>query len=923
MAELTLEQLRQRLGVTAPPPVQETPSSGLSLTIRPPGVEPVVGPENAGTPGAATLGATPSAIAVPPEINTADTRPKPSEGSADIDVIMQGVWQTESGNRQTDPKTGKIITSPTGNLGVSQLGVATAKELGVDPHDEAQNRAGGRKYLGQMFEKYGNWRDAVGAYFAGPGNYDKWLDNGSKRDSKLGKQITTYQDTVLARAGVAERAASAERAPDGSRMLGLDSMRALLNDLPPATQEETDARAKLKREREGGTFLEESTDRAKALTYGLYKGARDAMLAVPQAVMEQVYPEGAKWLTERVNEVDKPWENLRNAHSYLSGAGQIVGGVGAILGTTRLLGPPVAAGAGALGITTVMREIAPRVPWMLNSAGGLTTAGRYAASVPVGAALTAGTTFTESGDPADRLALAALGGIAGPLGVSFGQAFSKAINLASSKGQLAREMTALKANAQVLEGDLNYLKDVAVSRLGRVEQEAAKRYAAATGVGREVRGLDAETLRETVQGYTTKAASQIEQTKGRLIRELGLDKEAERAAQALVQRQQYAEHVRAVGLAQDKYIDSLAGKQYSRENLNIPQFRAQIRASLETDPAFPRVTMPEPTPHVPGVVSAEAFMKARQLLRREMSATTDRAKRGQLTGLRRELDKSFETAARDAGMNAGEFYRKLLAADRYYKSTVVPAHDVFQGWFGRQYRGASQIADDSVNKLTQGLDGTKIFAKVVETVESGTQREVDAMLHVFGTTPRDKERLVRSLAYRALTKAEGGIGKDFDPLAVRKYIDENHKNLARVLTPEQYQWMKGFAKLTESLAEGAKSVARQDSGFWRSSRILNIFGLEHFSRGEYMSGAKLMLSGLFAHTFYNNVGKLRDKLVSRIVAKMGDLTPGSAEFNRAISALEWRLARNAALGVRAVGDVSGVGAKPPPSFQPIAPMPPQ
>jgi soluble lytic murein transglycosylase-like protein len=45
----------------------------------------------------------------------------------------------------------------------------TAANLGVDPHDPAQNLEGGARYLRQMYDKFGSWRLALAAYNAGPG----------------------------------------------------------------------------------------------------------------------------------------------------------------------------------------------------------------------------------------------------------------------------------------------------------------------------------------------------------------------------------------------------------------------------------------------------------------------------------------------------------------------------------------------------------------------------------------------------------------------------------------------------------------------------------------------------------------------------------------------------------------------------------
>ena len=60
-----------------------------------------------------------------------------------------------------------------GAIGLAQLMPFTARELGVDPHDPAQNLDGGARYLKQQFVKFKSWRLALAAYNAGPGAVEK------------------------------------------------------------------------------------------------------------------------------------------------------------------------------------------------------------------------------------------------------------------------------------------------------------------------------------------------------------------------------------------------------------------------------------------------------------------------------------------------------------------------------------------------------------------------------------------------------------------------------------------------------------------------------------------------------------------------------------------------------------------------------
>jgi len=106
--------------------------------------------------------------------------------------IALAMAQTESGVAQWTPGGG-LVTSTAGAIGIFQLLPSTAAGLGVDPADLGGNISGGISYLKQMFEKYGNWSDALAAYNWGPGN----VSSGAAVPTSVGQ----YVSNVLSRAG--------------------------------------------------------------------------------------------------------------------------------------------------------------------------------------------------------------------------------------------------------------------------------------------------------------------------------------------------------------------------------------------------------------------------------------------------------------------------------------------------------------------------------------------------------------------------------------------------------------------------------------------------------------------------------------------------------------------------------------------------
>jgi hypothetical protein len=106
--------------------------------------------------------------------------------------VMHALVKTES---NYDPKA----VSKAGAIGLAQLMPGTAKELGVDPTDPAQNVHGGARYLKQQYDRFGNWPQALAAYNAGP---DRVAAGG-----RLPGETQDYVPRVMGRAGMPVEAA--------------------------------------------------------------------------------------------------------------------------------------------------------------------------------------------------------------------------------------------------------------------------------------------------------------------------------------------------------------------------------------------------------------------------------------------------------------------------------------------------------------------------------------------------------------------------------------------------------------------------------------------------------------------------------------------------------------------------------------------
>ena len=138
------------------------------------------------------------------------TQPSPAARSA-LDRVTDAVEGIESSHSRDPLMWRPNLPGPQGPMQVTAAAVLDAG--GGNRFDPQENRQIGRAYLAALFRRYGNWTEAIAAYYWGPGNLNHWIAAG-RRSAELSASVRVYLDRITHElAGANPTTASAAGAP--------------------------------------------------------------------------------------------------------------------------------------------------------------------------------------------------------------------------------------------------------------------------------------------------------------------------------------------------------------------------------------------------------------------------------------------------------------------------------------------------------------------------------------------------------------------------------------------------------------------------------------------------------------------------------------------------------------------------------------
>lgn len=784
--------------------------------------------------------------------------------------MAYAVEGVESNHHHMDPKTGKVLTSSAGALGVMQVmpGSDWAKRNGLNLLDEDQNRRAGTLELEDDYKKYGNWNDALMAYNWGQGNVDKWIAGG--RTGKVPAETQRYVPAVLARLGMSPGAEFVNAREGGDvKSNALELMQSQREEDKRARSEEDDesrTQALLGVDGMAVNMSKEAQEETTSFMYGGVQGLRDLVAGPVQAASEVVAPEFSKAFTQRINEMDAPFEGAIQAHSWANFAGQTIGAGMGIAAAARLLGPVGA----ALPMAQTMTMAARSLPAALRAAG-------------VGAAFGA-TSFNKDQEGASRLAEAALGGTIGLVGQQIARGAGAILQSAADKTVVQTGLQMLQDNFSKLEPSLSGIKDAVLERYRTMTAFRDKMYDMRDSAGRVMQGYPsgyeqqgnrvlvsglADIVNKAIDGEVgrQKASDLIKGTARELASKLGLDEQTQAV-------KIWEQHMKVYEKEMEAFAKGPEGR--NLQTLGYPYLDVLQRRGVKVPEP------PEPLGEL--TIPAGRMAEARAGLERAARRASTIDQRSQIRILKGSLDDTAAKTAREAGVKNIETYeRRQVAADKFNKEKIVP----LQEFFGK--RTVREAGDMSKADVYNNV------IKVIEGKRTRDSREAqEALGQVLGQKGREEARkaiFTHIMRQKGLTDNRGNIT---DVKKITGYIRDHGVALETLLGRDEFARIKGIAGIAETMAtehkqSGLRGIVQHHPWLFSIAGLHVLESAIHgdilhgLERGGALAGAAI---GLEAIRGAMSTIQSVPRIVGPLLPRAARTQPNSPEMKRIIQSID-------------------------------------
>jgi Transglycosylase SLT domain len=764
--------------------------------------------------------------------------PLPTDARA-LDRVAAAVEHQESGgnDKAVSPKGAKY------GLGAMQISEDVARDFKGDRTDPVQNRSMGRAQLDKMYNRFGNWPDALAAYDMGATKTDEWIAGGRKG---LPKETQSYITNVGKNAGL-----GGQLVVNGKRRVTQDELARIPSgfgsvtiappdDQPPADPMlpgfmDSDQVSQTPDTEAGGAFL-----------VGVGKGISGLVTGPVQTALEQIPGDTAQNFTNVINGMSKPFDELTEKHPIAQAVGQVVGATAMIMGAGGMLG-------GIKAVTT-LNQILPAFL-------------RYGAA----GAWVGGTQFERGDDNLPRWVDAALNGTLGAGGAVIGSAYGWGMKHLARSSAFNDFIKLLQSSVGDLSKSTSKVMEKFVENYKRVNDEKNDIYSLKNMAQQEFEGFSPNELGTAIRGALegnrqSGVATVVGPTANKVVNELGLREIAAREAGHAKQVEQHALDYQAW---EERYFKPPPGYPSPTEAAK----RDHIERGLVPPPPQPPAPLPQQ------FVSADRFSAGRQAISEAYRSARTPQTRFQLRQLTKALDDVAGRAAEDHGMGAEEFVRRAREANEFFKKNIVPIRDIF----GRL------TPDEIAGKFTPA----EFFTKVSNALKENDSAKLEKLMAAMGESA--KPEMVRIAEWEMLNAAKKGTTKS-GLAVIGKYISDREDTLRAMLGRDRVEQLKGEANIAQ---EVMSSTFQKHRLWWKygTSSILPMIGGEHIMMGAWQGDPKKMAYGVglvaapFAvHGAFKVFGQLRAlPYMLPMVRKAAKLRPGSPELDRLVRQIEFRL----------------------------------